>query len=41
MYADSLLPMLAGEMREAVSFDEALVKLPANAEAGKWGELDE
>ncbi len=39
-YADSLRPMMGGEMSEAVSFDQALVKLLANAEADEWEEMD-
>ena len=41
LYADSLLPMLSGEMSVATSFDEALVTLLTKAEADEWEELDE
>lgn len=40
LYADSLQPMLCGEMGGAVSFDEALVKWLADAEADEWGDTD-
>ena len=40
LYKDSLRPMLGGEMNEAVSLDEALVKLLASAEADEWEDMD-
>ena len=40
LYADSLRPMMAGAMRDAVSFDEALVKLLVGAEADEWEDMD-
>ncbi len=41
LYADSLRPMLGGDLSEAGAFDEALVKLLVKAEADEWEELDE
>ena len=41
LYADSLRPMLDGELSETGSFDEALVKLLVKAEADEWEALDD